>query len=186
MPVSRKVLMADMEQNPGQSTRQIADKYGLFYDHLWDRMRHMEDEGYIIRSERESEKKTGGLRYTVVWTVNPVAPVRLRHDWTDEDEATLRRIYPTAMPHELRAEFPTRSLLAIRKKAEGMGLKRSASVVSKARALTSRLAVIKRHNEIHDPVQTVRIVQAPRRDDAIVVKALQHRIALEMAWGGSV
>jgi DNA-binding Lrp family transcriptional regulator len=184
MAVSRKALMADMEKNPGQSTRQLADKFGLFYDHLWDRMRHMEEEGYIIRSERESEKKTGGLRYTVVWTVNPVAPVRLRHDWSDDDEATLRRIYPTAMPHELRAEFPTRSLLAIRKKAEGMKLKRDASVVSKARALTSRLAVIKRHNEIHDAEQMVRIVQAPSRDESIVVKALQRRIALEMAWGG--
>ena len=182
MPVSRKALMADMEKNPGQSTRELADKFGLFYDHLWDRMRHMEDEGYIIRSERESEKKTGGVRYTVTWTVNPVAPVRLRHDWSDEDEALLAEIYPFAMPHELRAAFQTRSLLAIRKKAEGMKLKRDASVVSKARALTSRLAVIKRHNEIHEPVQTVRIVQAPRRDDTIVVKALQHRSELEQAW----
>lgn len=184
MAVSRKVLMAHMEQNPGQSTRQIADKFGLPYDHLWDRMRHMEDEGYIIRAKSDVDKLTGGTKTVVVWTVNPVAPVRSRHDWSAEDEATLTRIYPHAMPTDLRTEFPTRSLLAIRKKAENMGLKRDSSVVSRARALTAKLAAIKRNGYEVDPQQIIIIRQAPARADTVVFKALTKRTPLEQAWCG--
>lgn len=182
MAVSRKVLMAYMRETPGQSTRQIATKFSLVYDHLWDRLRHMEDAGHIIRTKSHVDKLTGGTKSVTVWIVNPIPPVLHRHDWSDADMQKLTRIYPHAMPGELRAAFPTRSLLAIRKKAEGMGLKRDPDVVSKARAITAKVAYFKRNGYEGDPFQTIVIKPAPQRDGHIVFEAIAQRTPLERAW----
>jgi DNA-binding Lrp family transcriptional regulator len=166
--VSRSRIIEFIRKNPKQSTRQIATHFSLPYDHLWDRMRAMEEERYIERSTLGVEKKRGGTKPLIVWEVC---------------KETLRSIYPRAMPHELREAFPGRSLLAIRKKAEGMKIKRAPGVVTAARSLSARLAALKRHpKEIADMVQTVVIRKAHEQDDSIVVKAIARRTPLEQAW----
>jgi hypothetical protein len=117
---------------------------------------------------------------------------RKLHLWSGQEIATLKRIYADASTDELRAALgPKRNLRAIHKQAERWGLKRSPEGLRKSYEAGRRHTAEKNRKKAKtennpDPVQTVRIVQAPRRDDAIVVKALQRRIALEMAWGGSV
>jgi len=186
MLVSRKQILTYLADNPRQSTRQLATHFDIAYDHLWDRFRAMEEEGYVFRSEQRIPKARGGTKALIVWEVSKVQPVRIRIDWLKKDEQTLVQIYPYAMPDELRAAFPGRSLLAIRKKAEGMGIKRHPGVVSKLRAVASRKAHFIRHAQENVPMQTIIRGPAPVRDDGIVVKAIQQRTALEMAWGGHV
>ena len=112
-----------------------------------------------------------------------------KHLWSNEEIATLKRIYADASTDELRASLgPKRNIRAIHKQAERWNLRRSAEGLRKAREVGAKKSAEKNRKKPEknpDPVQTIVIVQAPRRDETIVVKALQQRSALEMAWGGN-
>lgn len=105
--------------------------------------------------------------------------------WTEADIALLKEIYADSSTEELRKAFcPRRTLKSVHKQAERFGIKRTEAAKTKCRK-EAWAVFLKRQGkpeDAPDPVQTIVIRPAPKRDHRIVFDAIERRTPLEQAW----
>lgn len=190
--VPRAQILAHIKAIPGLTTRQLADFYGLEYEHFSERLRSLKRQGFLRVEMIDRAEMSPGPAVLHAWYFDHSAPVSdpIRGTrWTAEEKQAIRKCYVNTPMDELILMLPGRTVQAIRKQAQDMRVHRdpefvNATLTKSFKDLGERRKEAQGKFEVQIDLPIRRAYTTATSGDQCARQALSQMIPLEAAWRG--